>query len=305
MVAAPRETETSEAYDGGELTRIDSPGVIESITRGEVDMQVTTAKRFPRSLKTFKQRALTMATVDQKTAASCFYALPRDGKTIQGPSVRLAEIVASEWGNLRAEYRIVGDDDSFITAQATCWDMERNVLIRCEVRRRISGKNGRRYSDDMIVTTGNAAGKIAFRNAVFSVVPRAFVDDIFAQCRKVAVGDARTISAQRDEWFVYWRKAGIDEARVLAMLGKQSIADVDIDDLATMSGLVTALKDGDTTLDQAFPAVDLKAGTFGFGKKAEQQAQEAETQKTEPAKPAPAAEAKQEATKPAPGKAGF
>lgn len=59
-----------------------SEGTLEQITRGEIDMQIATAKKYPRSISKFKAKALEMATLDEETAESCFYNLPREGKEI-------------------------------------------------------------------------------------------------------------------------------------------------------------------------------------------------------------------------------
>ena len=66
----------------------------------QVMLQVQTARAFPRSIKSAMQEARSMATLDRETAGSCFYKIPRAGKMIEGPSIRLAEIMASAWGNL-------------------------------------------------------------------------------------------------------------------------------------------------------------------------------------------------------------
>src|SRR5690606_17376874 len=78
----------------GEL-QVVSGGALSELTRAEIDMQIATAKRYPRSLTQFKESAMEMACLDEETAASMFYVLPRDGKKIEGPSVRLAEVVGS------------------------------------------------------------------------------------------------------------------------------------------------------------------------------------------------------------------
>jgi hypothetical protein len=44
------------------------------------------------------RRAQEMATLTPEIAASCIYALPRDGKTIEGPSARFAEVMMHAWG---------------------------------------------------------------------------------------------------------------------------------------------------------------------------------------------------------------
>src|SRR4030095_13145064 len=73
---------------------------IEAISRAEIDVQIATAKRYPRVLTQVKQDMLEMATIDEETAAACFYSVPRGSKNIVGPSIRLAEIAFSCYGNV-------------------------------------------------------------------------------------------------------------------------------------------------------------------------------------------------------------
>jgi hypothetical protein len=105
------------------------PGALELIQRAEIDMQIATAKRYPRDLSKVKKRMLDFATLDEETAESCFYTLPRDGKTIQGPSVRLAEIAVACYQNIRVASRVIANDGRVITAQAACLDLENNTLV--------------------------------------------------------------------------------------------------------------------------------------------------------------------------------
>lgn len=229
--------------------------MLEAQTRGEIDIQIVTAKRFPRSIQSFKAKALAMATLDEETAAACFYVLPaRKGsdKPIEGPSARLAEIVASAWGHMRIEARVVGEDERFVTSRGTAWDLENNVAIAFEVRRRITDRSNRRYSDDMIGVTANAASSIALRNAVFKVVPSAFTREIYLKCREVAVGNAQTLGAKRQAMLEYFQKMGVPPARVFALLEVKGVDDITLDHLATLKGLATAIKEGETSVDEAF-----------------------------------------------------
>lgn len=232
------------------------------LARAELDQQVSTAKAYPRNIAKFKASALEMATLDQDTAAGCFYVLKRgsgdDAKPIEGPSIRLAEIVGSAWGNLNYGARVVSIDEKFLTAQGICRDLERNVTMTAEVTRRIWGKRGR-YSDDMIGVTANAACSIALRNAIFKVVPMAYVKDVLAQARRVAVGDAKTLELRRTQMIEYFGKMGVPLNRVLWLLNKTGIADITLDDMQVLVGLATAIKDGDTTVDEAFPTSDPNA----------------------------------------------
>lgn len=230
---------------------------LEALNKSEIDIQISTAKKYPRSIMKFKNEALAMATLDEETASSCFYALKRkssdgDSKAIEGPSIRLAEIIGSAWGNLRYGARIVETGDRWVTAQGVCHDLEKNIAANVEVRRRITDRSGRRYSDDMIGVTCNAACSIALRNAIFKVVPMAYAKDIYEKAKKVAVGDTQTLSTRRQQMVSHFKKSGVSLEMILALLEKPSVEDIGLDDLATLKGIATAIKDGDTTIDEVF-----------------------------------------------------
>jgi hypothetical protein len=215
--------------------------------------RVATACAYPRSVKQFVKNCMEMATLTEQVAEECFYALPRDGKTVEGPSARLAEIVASSWGNCRAGARVVDEGAEFITAQGVFHDLERNVSITMEVRRRITGKGGRRYSADMIGVTGNAACAIALRNAVFRGVPKALWSSVYEAARSTAIGDAQTLADKRTKMFAHFLKLGATREAILAVIGVPGEEDIGLDQLATLKGIATAIKEGDTTVEQAFP----------------------------------------------------
>ncbi len=223
----------------------------------EIDIQVATARRFPRSITKFMQTAQEMATLTPEIAASCIYALPRKEngkqKNIEGPSARLAEICASAWGNLRAEGKVVGHDDEYVTARGTAWDVQSNVAIAYEVKRRITSSDGRRYSADMIGVTGNAGASIALRNAILKVVPTPFWKPIYLACRKVVAGDARTFASRRDNMLHEFAVMGVTEERLCAAIEVKGKADITLEHMATLAGFFTALKDGEITIEDAFP----------------------------------------------------
>lgn len=236
-----------------EVLEREVPANLPALGGSGVDVQVATAKRYPRSIELFVRRCKEMATLDAVVAASCVYAIPRDGKTIEGPSARLAEIVASAWGNMRIQAGVSEQDDRFVTARGEAWDVETNVAIGFEVKRRITGKNQKTFNDDMITVTGNAAASIALRNAVFKAVPSAFWKPIYAECRKVIAGDVRTFHARRDDTLKAFNVMGVTTERLLASLELKGVLDLNLDHMVTLTGIFNALKDGETTIEEAFP----------------------------------------------------
>lgn len=238
----------------------DSLQVFERVVKQEVDQQVVTAKQYPRSIERFLTTAQRLVTLSEDVASECIYALPRRNKdgaevSIEGPSARFAEVIASCYGNARIATRVLDlmPADVFVTAQAVFYDVENNVARSVEVKRRITTSSGKRFGDDMIAVTANAASSIAARNAVLAGIPKAIWDGIFELARKRAVGDVQTIETKRAQALGYFGKMGITESRVLAFLGIESANDIDADRLLRLKGIASAIKDGEVKVDELFP----------------------------------------------------
>lgn len=252
-------------------TELVSSSALESLSRAEIDVAISTARRYPRELSTVKKNMLTFATLDQETAEGCFYTLPRGGKNIQGPSVRLAEIAVSCYQNIRAGSRIlqtvVDGPNPHVVVQAVAMDLEKNVSVSIEKRRRITKKKAKNTIDeDDINLAANAGSAIAFRDAVFKVIPLALIKPVFEQAKKVAIGDAQTFGTKRAKWFEHFGKMGIIPARVLARLERKAIDDVALEDIGILIGINNALKDNEITLEDAFPlGQTAKAPDMGAG----------------------------------------
>ena len=222
---------------------------------GEVDAQVRTAKAYPRDIEKSLAEAELMSTINEDVAASCFYSVPRAGKTIQGASVRLAEIIASSWGNIYAATRCVSNDGFYITTEAYCWDLEKNVRIGTQVKKSIRNKEGAIFSPDMQALAENGASSTALRNAIFKVVPRTYTDLLLEKCKKKAIGNGKA-----DEGFISRRKSvfdrlkalGIEESRIFAFFKKERIEDFDMTDVTNLIGVGTAIKEGHLKVEEAF-----------------------------------------------------
>lgn len=242
----------TDTIEGELIARAPADTVLGTLTRAETDMQITTAKQYPRSVKRFMSQVRELVTLNEDVAGECMYALPRGGKTIEGPSARFAEVILSCWGNSHGAARVVGEDEKFVTAQAVIWDLERNVRVAFETRRRITNKYGKRYDDDMIGVTGNAAASIAFRNAVLKVVPKAFWNQLYVEARKVAVGDVKTLDSRRASLLQAFAKMGVTEAMILALVEKPGVEDIGLDELAMLRGVFTAIRDEGQSIESIF-----------------------------------------------------
>lgn len=269
-------TDDLEKYDPttGEVAEIEAVNVsaLSAINRSEVECQLDAAHKYPRftarrGIKQWSQEVKELATLTRDVAESCIYTLERyDNKQnkkvyIIGQSVRFAEIIASTWGNMHIASRIASIDDDCVIAQGGAWDLERNLRMTTEVRKNIKGKNGNRYSADMITMTGMAAAATAKRNAIFDVVPKAYRDLIFEEVRQVAVGKKAELSKRRLEIIERLKSLGAKESNIYSTLRVASIEDVGMDELTALIGLGTSIRDGVQTAAQAFPDPPMEAPT--------------------------------------------
>ncbi len=248
-------THQGEVVDDQDFERgVESSSSLMALNSSEIDTQIATAKRYPRSIKQFLNDARQMVTLTEDIAGECIYALPRDGKSIEGPSARFAEILISAWGNCRAGARVISEDERFVSSQGVFLDLQHNTAITYEVKRRITNKSGKKFKDDMIGVTSNAACSIALRNAVLKGIPKAFWRSLYEDARKTAIGDVKTLATRRAAMVGEFGKMGVTPDLIFAKLGIQGQEDITLDHLALLRGVFTALREGDTTIEQVFAA---------------------------------------------------
>lgn len=223
--------------------------------------QVEIARRFPRDIEASLKRIEKIVTATPKIAASMYYSLPRKnkktGKTtfVEGPSIRFAEVAASQWGNMRTMAIVTEIGDRFVKAQAICFDCENNYAEQEEIQRRLYSQ-----SDDMILQTCASAISVAKRNATIRVIGRALLDPVYERARHAAMGK-RTIAeswtqcaaAFVDDW-------EIDAASLLQIVNVPDESKLTQDHILRLRGIYTALRDGQTSVADVLGRAESKPG---------------------------------------------
>lgn len=233
---------------------IQSGGLAAQMATAEINQQIATARQYPRDIAKVAKNIHSLVTLDKETADECIYALPRGGKPIEGPSIRLAEIIQQCWGNNRVAARVVEIDrvEKVVVAEAIFHDLETNAAIRTSVRRRITDRSGRILTDDMIVVTGNAACSIAKRNAILAGTPKAVWNRAYRKAEEVLKGDIKTLAERRSKAISSFARWGVKPEQVFAALGLNEEADVTIDHMPTIQGMFNAIRNGEETVESLF-----------------------------------------------------
>lgn len=247
------------------------PGAVEAMERASIDIQIATAHKYPRSLERFQKTAMNMVTQDEDTAGSCLYSRPvgkdQSGRPTyaEGMSIRMAEIVAASYGNIRVGAKIIEQNPRQVTAMGFCHDLESNYAATSEVIESTVDRNGRPYSERMAVVVAKAALSKATRDAIFKVIPRALCKGLEDSARKTALGDVASLEKRRAAVMEWIGKLGVAPARVFAALGIGGVADIGLVQLETLTGLKTSIKDGEVSVEEAFPQIAV-AGADDPGK---------------------------------------
>jgi len=244
--------------EGREIELTDGRGVA---IEAEIDAQVATAKRYPRSITTFRRGLKEMVMAGPETAKRMWYSLPRgkndDGskRFVEGPSVRLAEAALAAWGNTRSGARPTDADETHVTCEAFCHDLQNNNYVAWGVKRRITYRDGTRYNEDMITVTAAAGSAIAWRNAIYKTVPKVFINEALAAAKLVVKGEIKSIADARANALKWWTSQGGKEEQLLSLFGRHGMDDVSLEDIIRLGGIKTAVEDGEATfasiLDEA------------------------------------------------------
>lgn len=218
-----------------------------SVAAAIFEKQILVAQQIPRDLIEFEQATRSVA-LRPEIADQMFYQVPRGGKKIFGPSVRLVEVAWPQYKNLRSASYAVAIGDKTVTGGAICWDIQSNIAADETATRGImtSPKKGKptRYSDDMIVTTMAAAKAIAWRNAVIRVIGRSFFDSVYREAMAVvreAAGEPGEVFGRIAQAFAAYN---VTADSLFAYLGIGGSKELTPDAIVTLRGLYNSIKEG-------------------------------------------------------------
>ena len=235
------------------------PTALQAIQRAEIDSTIATAKNYPRDMKVALAEARKMATLTEAIAEECHYSLPKTDKNgkkinIQGPSVRFAEILASQWGNLRIASRVTDITASQVVSQGVCLDLEKNVGYDVEVRKSILSKGGRKYSSDMITVTANAASAMGRRNAILSAIPKPLWNPIYETTLNMIGGGSTPLTESWHKAVAWFGSRGVEEPTLRAAVELEKPSAITQEQIQRLRGWRNAIEQDGTAVEEIFGA---------------------------------------------------
>lgn len=223
----------------------------------EAQGKLVIAKRFPRDEVAAYAKAME-ACQRPKMAEKAFYAFPRGGQTVKGPTIRFAEELARCWGNIDYGIKELSQDDGKSEMQAYAWDLETNaqsVQNFTNPHQREQGKKMVTLTSQRDIYENNAnMATRRLRARILAILPSWFVEDCIAECEKTLAGQNDTPLVDRvKKMVVQFARFGVTQEQIEHRL-KRKIDTMNADDFTEYIGIYNAIKQNESKVSDWFEA---------------------------------------------------
>ena len=213
----------------------------------ELQGMVYSAKQFPRDQFAAYQR-IKQACERKSLAMIASYEYPRGGQKITGPSIRLAEVVAQNWGNMTFGVVELEQKQGESTCMAYAWDIETNVRSEkiFTVKHERSTKQGPKKLDDSrdIYELVANMGARRQRACILAIIPKDVVDSAVEECDKTLAGkNTEPIIDRLKKMFDAFKAFGVTREMIEKRVGV-SIESFTEKDVIALLKVYNSLKDG-------------------------------------------------------------
>lgn len=240
----------------------------------EVQAAMIVAKRFPRDENASFARI--MQSCQRKGLAErAMYEYPRGGQNVTGPSIRLAEAMAQNWGNLDFGITELEQKPGESTVMAYCWDLETNtrqtkIFTVPHIRQTKKGAQVLTDPRDIYEMVANQGAR-RLRACILGVIPGDIVDAAVEQCNKTLVGGDGTPLQDRirNMVFMFQSKMGIPKECLEQYIGCKAEAFTE-QSVVRLRNVYNSIKEGRANREDYFnlptrqaldaPAVDKETG---------------------------------------------
>lgn len=234
----------------------------------EVKGAIFLAKQFPRNYFEAEKRILD-ACKRPSLAETAMYTYNRGSTKVEGPSIRLAEVLAQNWGNLSYGIQELEQRNGESVAKAYCWDLETNVRQEktFTVKHSLKTRQGLKQLTDPRDIYEKVAndGARRVRACILSVIPGDVVEMAIEQCRQTLTGNSDKplkdrVSAALNH---FKEKYGVTQEMIEDRFGYAASSFSEFD-LVQLTSIRNSLKDKMSTVEDWFNKEVGKQQTSGL-----------------------------------------
>lgn len=229
----------------------------------EVQAAMVVAKKFPRDEQESEKR-IVKACGRKSLAEQATYEYPRGTEVVTGPSIRLAEVLAQNWGNLDFGITELEQKNGESTVMAYCWDLETNtrqtkIFTVPHVRKTKTSTKALTDPRDIYELVANQGAR-RLRACILGIIPGDIVDLAVATCGKtLKQGGGKPLSDRIDAMAALFRETyGVPLESIEKYVGFKRSAFTE-QTLIRLAAVHTSLKAGIADVTQFFELPDASA----------------------------------------------
>lgn len=216
----------------------------------EIQAAVISAKKFPRNLTGAYKRIMD-ACKRKGLAEQAMYAYRKGSGMVTGPSIRMAEMLAQNYGNIGCGITELETREGESQMQAYCIDYETNYQKRItfSVKHEIGTKTGvKKLTDARDIYENNFnMGARRLRACILAVIPGDIVEDAITVCEKTLAGDNTMPLADRIRKMAsVFESIGVTSEMIEKRLGHKIDATIE-HELVTLQKIYKSVQDGMST----------------------------------------------------------
>lgn len=229
----------------------------ESKAISEIKGKMFLARQFPRD-PDWALRNCLRECERKELAEAAQYEFPKGDKVVKGPSIRLVEVLARNWGNIECGVTEIDEEDGRTTIKCYAWDLETNVSDEktFSVKHKRTTRNGSYALTDErdiyeAVANNGARRK---RACLLAVMPGWYVDAAIAACDKTlqdSLTDGKSMEEVIESVVTAFAEFEITPEQIKEKIGKD-VDKLSKNDVVKLRHLYSAIKDGFVKASDAF-----------------------------------------------------
>lgn len=222
----------------------------------EVQAAMVIAKKFPRD--EFEAFNKIMNACKRITLAKeAIYSYPRGGTTVKGPSIRLAEVLAQQWGNI--DFGIIELEQRYqeSTVMAYAWDLETNTRqtkVFSVPHKRYTKRETYNLTDprDIYETVANNGAR-RLRACILGVIPGDIIDKAVDACNETLVSDNSEgpLEDRIRKMVVKFSDMGVSTDMLEMRLGHK-LETTTVQEVVNLAGIYKSISDNMAPIEQYF-----------------------------------------------------
>lgn len=240
----------------------------------EVQGQIIMAKKFPRDEIAARNRILT-ACQRKRLAEQAEYEYPVGREKVTGVSIRLAEVMAQNWGNMDFGFMELEHKNGESQVMAYAWDLETNTR-QTKVFSVPHSRYSKQYGNTPLKDPRDIYNQIAsqaarrVRACILGIIPRDIVDEAVEQCQNTLInGEEKPLEDLIKDCVRTAEKTyQVPQESLEKYIGCKASA-FSMNDLIRLKKVFNSIKDGMAKREEIFelPGVEEKEAVDAFAGK--------------------------------------